>query len=159
MGPGDFWKNIQKGGPEECWPWLKCCSKQGYGRVSFLGKYSNVHRISWELTYGPIPPGLSVLHDCDNPPCCNPGHLFLGTFKDNMDDKIKKGRSRGKSHKGEDHPMVKLNDKVVRGIKIKLQHYYRGLAQELADEFGVSLATIKSIKANIIWRHINVETS
>lgn len=55
-----------------------------------------VHRYAWELTYGPIPDGMLVCHSCDNPPCCEPTHLFLGTPADNMRDKIQKGRARSK---------------------------------------------------------------
>jgi hypothetical protein len=62
--------------------------------VLATGKYAPAHRLAWELTNGPIPGGLHGCHKCDNPVCCNPSHLFLGTPKDNADDKVRKGRQR-----------------------------------------------------------------
>lgn len=72
-----------------CHVWSSTLSTGGYGRVLV-----SAHRLAWELAHGPIPGGLLVLHKCDNPPCCNPEHLFLGTIADNMADKIRKGRGR-----------------------------------------------------------------
>jgi len=68
----------------------------GYGRVNFNGQRFVAHRLAWELTNGPIPEGLFVLHKCDNPPCINPDHLFLGTNKDNTQDMLAKGRRQTK---------------------------------------------------------------
>ena len=72
-----------------CHVWSSTLSTGGYGRVLV-----SAHRLAWELKHGPIPNGLLVLHRCDNPPCCNPEHLFLGTATDNMADKTRKGRAR-----------------------------------------------------------------
>ena len=74
-----------------CWIWTrsKC---RGYGRISYNGTGKMAHRISWEIHCGPIPEGMLVLHKCDVPACVNPEHLFLGTYKDNTQDAIKKGR-------------------------------------------------------------------
>lgn len=93
-----FWARVRK--TESCWVWKGAtCGPSGYGRIArgrrgeFHKKNSAlVHRLSWELHNGPIPEGLLVLHRCDNPPCIRPDHLFLGTAKDNSDDKCAKGR-------------------------------------------------------------------
>ena len=77
--------------PSGCWIWMGCVRK-GYGQISVKGKMKNVHRVTWELTHGPIPKGVFVLHHCDVRPCANPDHLFLGTNTDNMRDMNAKGR-------------------------------------------------------------------
>lgn len=81
-----------------CWVWLGSKSKRGYGKIGVGGGKSpqGVHRVMWELVNGPIPTGLFVCHHCDNPPCCNPDHLFVGTAKDNVQDAISKGRMRAR---------------------------------------------------------------
>lgn len=77
-----------------CWEWQGSRCKSGYGHVSYLGKIKRTHRIYYELLNGKIPDKLFVCHKCDNPPCLNPDHLFLGTNQDNMLDALKKGRLR-----------------------------------------------------------------
>lgn len=92
---GRFWPRLdQSGGPEACWPWTGSRTRTGYGKCSVDGRHVAAHRLAWQLTNGPIPDGLHVLHRCDNPPCCNPGHLFLGTHTDNVRDMLAKGRGR-----------------------------------------------------------------
>jgi len=87
-----FWKKVNKGSPSECWEWMAYKNPTGYGRVSKGGKIEVAHRVAYELTYGAIPEGMVVMHRCDNPQCCNPGHLSLGTQKNNMWDCVSKGR-------------------------------------------------------------------
>ncbi len=77
-----------------CWEWTAATDKDGYGYFRLDKKHDRGHRVMWKWKVGPIPQGLSVLHSCDNPPCVNPAHLFLGTQHDNMADRDKKGRSR-----------------------------------------------------------------
>ena len=79
--------------PSGCWEWTGGRWPRGYGKVRHgPGAQLRVHCAAWALTNGPIPAGMSVLHRCDNPPCFNPEHLFLGTQRDNVHDAINKGR-------------------------------------------------------------------
>ena len=88
------WVRVAKG--DGCWEWQGARSASGYGSMfSASGGHHVAHRVIWEDVNGPIPDGLWVLHRCDNPPCCRPDHLFLGTPADNTADMIAKGRGRG----------------------------------------------------------------
>lgn len=79
----------------DCYVWTKTKDRDGYGRFTWLNKFYITHRLAYEAAYGPIPDDMSVLHRCDNPGCCTPEHLFLGTHLDNMRDKMAKGRWKG----------------------------------------------------------------
>lgn len=94
-----FWSKIDKTG-DGCWPWKSTIDRDGYGQQGFKKKNLRAHRLAWELTHGPIPEGMQVLHVCDVRNCCNvKDHLFLGTDKDNIADMVRKGRqSKGETH-------------------------------------------------------------
>jgi hypothetical protein len=98
-----FWQQVDVGEDDACWPWTgHSLDGRGYGRFTFHGRQRKAHQVAWEMTHGPIlrQPGdtsyhgTCALHHCDNPPCCNPSHLFLGSHRDNMDDMVRKGRHR-----------------------------------------------------------------
>src|SRR3990172_13696 len=93
-----YWPMVDKCSKEECWPWLGKArtGKSGlYGQFWVNSRQVSAHRYSYELAYGPIPPGLHVLHKCDNPICQNPKHLYVGTNQDNVNDKMARGHWRG----------------------------------------------------------------
>lgn len=90
----DLWARADlSGGPTACWPWMAGKNDNGYGRLRFKGRTTYAHRAAYELAVGVIPEGMFVCHTCDNPPCVNPGHLFVGTALDNNRDRIAKGRT------------------------------------------------------------------
>lgn len=90
-----FWSHVDKKSTDECWNWKNGLTSDGYGK--FKAKYKTLiaSRVAYYLTYGEYDKSLLVCHKCDNPKCCNPKHLFLGTNKDNLQDCAKKGHLRG----------------------------------------------------------------
>lgn len=100
-----------------CWLWIGGVASKGYGRFN-IGNREQVqaHRFSWELHYGKIPDGLWALHRCDNPPCVNPEHLFLGTCRDNHQDMIQKGRKV--TFVGEEGSNVRLTENQIEAIRL-----------------------------------------
>lgn len=116
--------------------------------VTHSKKTLYAHRMAWELTNGPIPDGLKVLHKCDNRGCCNPKHLFLGTPKDNSQDMARKDRSTY----GIKNPRAVLTDQdVVEMRKLRLSG---GLGKEIALKFGVSKTTVSMSTRGLSWRRV-----
>lgn len=137
-----------------CHLWGGSLTPNGYGQFEFKGKNCGAHRASYEIYKGEIPPGMSVLHDCqnngevrDNKSCVNPDHLFLGTQMDNMIDRDLKGHCP----RGERSGHAKLNSSQVleiRGLDKKIPRL------ELAEIYGVSLSSISHIINRRNWAHI-----
>ena len=99
--PEDFWKKVDVKSETECWNWKG--HSQRYGRLIYQREEIKAHRLAYRLTYGKFDDSLCILHPCDNPLCCNPKHLFIGTQDDNMKDMVAKGRSNHPI--GERNPM------------------------------------------------------
>lgn len=146
------------GGLFSCWPWTAAQDGRGYGIMRVAGHNVRAARIAWVLAVGPIPPGLHVLHRCDNPPCCNPSHLFLGTHADNMADMRAKGRAGNTAHperaaRGERHGSARLNATQVNAIRAR--YAAGGISQPaLAAEYGVHQATVWRIVRGLRWTHV-----
>ena len=102
--------SIQENG---CWEWTMSRTWKGYGQGHVNRKTGKAHRISYEAFIGPIPKGMHVLHECDNPPCCNPDHLWLGTNSDNIRDAVAKGRHQG--NRATTYPVIQLPSKRKYG--------------------------------------------
>jgi hypothetical protein len=139
-----------------CWEWRGGSSHGwGYGLVHHKekGRQVTAHRLAWELVNGSIPKGMLVCHRCDNPPCCNPAHLWLGTMQDNQADKVQKGRNYKPERVGTELPWAKLNEDDIRAIR----WYRRELGMtynEIARIYGVVLQTIAHIYTGKTWTHV-----
>lgn len=91
-----FWAKVHK--TERCWLW-QGAKAWGYGKIYVEGHVIRAHRVAWEMTHGPIPEGLLVLHECDTPACVNPSHLRLGTQRENISDCRSRGRFRSQTER------------------------------------------------------------
>lgn len=158
-----FWRKVDRNGPTvphvagitPCWIWTGNLNSSGYGRFGSGLAVQLAHRVSWELTHGPIPDGFSVLHRCDNPPCVRPDHLFLGTYSDNGRDMAAKGRGGGAyfaDRTGTKNHSAKLNDEAVREVRRLLATGHSDAA--IGRRFQVSPDTIRRIKRGEIWKHV-----
>ena len=156
-----FWAKVDKRGPDECWEWTARRSAFGYGRVSAAFGKLETHRLAFFLTHGRWPKPCCC-HRCDNPPCCNPAHLFEGTHADNTRDMIAKGRGfipkreRTRPPRGAPRPRrsgAKLNEQQVRDVRANHALCRVSLA-ELGRRFGVSPGAISFIVKGISWRDL-----
>ncbi len=150
-----FWSKVIITTPDKCWIWIGEKAKYGYGRFKNGPKKHDrvmAHRVAYFLTFGKIKEGYKILHKCDNPPCCNPDHLYQGTQKQNACDMVSRGRHR--FAKGVAHPNAKLSDKQVAQIRIM---YAPGVVshKKLSKLFSVSERLIYNIIHRKSWKHIS----
>ena len=147
-----FWIKVAIAGIDDCWLWQAFIKpNNGYG-VFAIGKYKRylAHRIAYILTHGNIPDTLKVLHSCDNPACCNPKHLFLGTQLNNMQDRNTKNRQA----KGSTCGRAKLKETDITEIRMMYTILCMTHA-DIAQLYNVSASCIASICQNKTWRHVS----
>lgn len=125
-----------------CWIWTGAVNYRGYGRFGLEGRNEIASRVSYEIYHGVDPGQLSVLHKCDTPCCVNPGHLFLGSTKDNSVDMAKKGRQPKAKLRNADIPVI--NYLLARGIG----------PTAIGRVFGVSSSAIQKISDGKAWSHV-----
>lgn len=148
-----FWPSVDtSGGPEACWPWKGCRKPAGYGLVRDSGRTIVAHHAAFFLTHGRWPDSL-VCHRCDNPPCCNPAHLFEGTQAQNMEDMKAKGRGRGHTAYGEENPAAKFREDDIRKMRqlAAAGHTYAAIGRQ----FGVDSYTVSRIVRRLRWAHVS----
>jgi hypothetical protein len=168
-----FWSHVDK--TETCWLWTGRRGSHGYGNFTFNdGTLKTAHRLAYELTYGSILPGLLICHHCDNPPCVRPDHLFLGTYADNTQDMMRKGRDGAHTHpekwkrgiehhtnlhpelvkRGEQNPFAKVTEDAVREIRY-LRNVEKWPLKRLAAHFGIGISQVQKIAARTVWQHVD----
>lgn len=143
-----FWSKVQKGSVNECWPWSAGFFPNGYGAFSARRRTYKAHRIAYTLYNGPIDDGKFVCHRCDNPACCNPNHLWLGSCAENVADRDRKNRQ---AH-GERSPRAKLSAHQIAMIALDTRPQ-----REVAEDYGVCKSTIGNIRRRQSWAHMQIE--
>lgn len=162
-----FWSYVDKDGPVPahcpergcCWVWTghtrapKNSPQHAYGRIRMDGRMIDAHRWILGQTLGkPLKRGEEACHHCDNPRCVRPGHLFVGTHRENMDDRDAKGRGEGSIHRGSANGVAKFTEEQVREIR---DLHARGIGTyRLAKMYGVYLTTIQRMVRRETWKHV-----
>lgn len=157
-----FWGRVERGSETECWPWLSSKSKLGYGKMSIGRKHIRANRFALVASGIEIPENMCACHTCDNPSCCNPNHLWIGSQADNQKDRAAKGRSsRGERNPSKTHPELFCGEK----------HHASILTEEIVSELrrnppiglNISAESLKysispgGLRAAIVgstWRHV-----
>ena len=139
--PPRFWALVDQSDPSGCWPWKG--SVERYGRFTLPGRRTRyAHRLAYEQRVGPIPGGIQVRHTCDNPVCCNPAHLVLGTQAENLADMVERGRSK----RGEKHWNVRLTEEEVAAIRADIRP-----STVVGPEYGVHPRHVRRIRQGVRW--------
>lgn len=145
-----FWEKVEK--TETCWLWTGSCLKSGgYGQLSVKNRSTRAHRFAYELLVGPIPEGLEVCHRCDNPPCVNPEHLFLGTHHENALDMAQKGRGGRPPGLLGDRSGMRTPERRARREEV-LRLFSLGWRQvDIAREVGMGQSNVSHIVRGKSW--------
>jgi len=146
----NFWSKVNyPGNDQDCWEWTAYVLWDGYGQFRFFGKNIKCHKVSYMYYFGPIPPGLWILHKCNNKLCVNPNHLYAGTRQDNANDakyfETFVGSKNGRS--------ILNENKIYEIITDVYNNKYTSICQ-IADNCGVCPQTIRYIFKRKLWTHI-----
>lgn len=149
-----FWEKVDRSGP--CWVWTGFRDARGYGKFAAAGSRAapvSAHRLAWLYANNEmIGRPYVVRHKCDNPPCCNPDHLEIGTQHDNSRDMLERGRQNNNPVRGEAHGCARLTEDDVRAIRARRAS---GETQKsIAESFGVDPSTVGLIVRRQHWSHV-----
>lgn len=140
-----FWSRVEVRKGHQCWPWRYGQDHAGYGEVRIGTTAEASHRIAYRIATDAIPAGMVIRHNCDNPLCCNPAHLLIGTHADNVADRV----SRDRSAKGEGNGRAKLTQEQAQLIlDSPLTSEY------FAKRFEVDISTVRAIRQRKNWKHL-----
>jgi hypothetical protein len=134
-----FWAQVEK--TESCWLWKGGRDPHGYGQIHIGNKPLKAHHFSYQLTFGPIPPGLCILQRCQSPACVNPQHLFLGTQQENLADMLRKGR---------DWPYPPASPRYINREKVRSFIHQQGLTYDLLAH-KMSQLWDRKISGHYVW--------
>ncbi len=149
-----LWSKIDKQTKDECWEWQGTKTTAGYGVLRVNYKLNYAHRLMWQLhNRTDIPKKGVICHKCDNPPCCNPAHLFLGSQADNLKDARNKGRLP--SIQGERHFNTAITEDNVR--QIRYLGYTNMTKKKIGEKFGISRQAVTDILYKRTWGHVDPE--
>lgn len=143
-----FWSKVDRCGPDECWEWQAVRSYQGYGWFRLNGFTYRAHRVAFAVTNGDTK--LQVCHTCNNPPCCNPAHLYAGTQGDNIQQCFAEGRASDR--KGEKNGCAKLTESDVCEIRALRDDGW--LLRKIAEKYGVTKQQVSYICSGKCWKHL-----
>jgi len=155
-----FWSKVEK--TNGCWKYNGAKDRDGYHAHSYIANGKRIktgaHRFMMMVNGHTIPKDYVVCHHCDNPSCVNPNHLFIGTVKDNNDDKVRKGRQT--KLLGSKNPLSKLDEATAKKIKAEAVvgsrvGYNNGSnIKTVAKKYGVHIETVRLIANGKTWKHI-----
>lgn len=146
-----FWSKVDRSEDQSaCWNWTGGKDKDGYGFFYIFGQTVIASRFIYELLNGPIPKGMIVCHHCDNPSCCNPNHLFIGTHSDNALDAYHKGR---RSAVGHNNGRSILTENDVQIIRLSIESG-KATSNQIAKQYNISQLQVDRIVHRKRWQHI-----
>jgi hypothetical protein len=149
-----FWSKVDVGGPDDCWPWTKSKRLGGYGQFMLAPQTPRIaSRMAYVFNHAtPIPDGLVVRHKCDNPPCCNPQHLELGTHGENMQDRVERNPEASRKHRGRIGSIARqsrMNLDMAFAMRVDLATGMLGVTA--AEKYGVSPSHVARIRRGDVW--------